>query len=627
MSGARAIEAYVARRLSPRGRARVEAWLARSPDAQRLCASVRVYAAAREAAADLAMPSSSEALSARAEMALFAKIAAARALDAALDQARELAPDRIAVKGLEARTLASVGAARTLGEVLAFVRDDAPKVDASRLEAGLFAKLTAGPAAGEVSRDAAPQRGELGAGADETPVARTTSPATRVEPVALERARNRALATLQREVDAVATEASERARLECVELPLRRELARLRSRRRASTAGVLLVAAAALMFGWRGASVSPTPSREERVAPIVHAERVAPNESAVDLGAPRLTAEVTCLSGEARAEGRDAPVGLGDALAEDHLLKVDGALHARLAEGTGIVVSPGPSATARVRLARLRVDAIELSLLEGRLTSEVSTGTPYVVEAGPYRVEVRGTRFVVDHEGDEVAVRLDEGRVAVVRDGATLAVLEAPAEWRSSSSLAIPEGSERPRALTVAALDWPTFHIPGGRFAALEVDGTLAPSADGLSLRMPAGPHELVAIDLEGRRHRGVVDVNEGFVLDERALTPERAAPRRGFLAPEVIRAVVAPRTRALQGCYERTLRRTNPELAGSYTLRVIVGADGRVRRARVVTEAETPPPFVACLRLEAQSWSFPRPEGDAPVTFDLPLAFHARGL
>ncbi len=627
MSGARALEAYVARRLTPRGRARVEAWLARSPEAQRLCASVRAYAAVREAAADLAAPSRFKTCPAEAEPALFARIAAARALDAALDQARELAPDRVAVEGFEARTLASVAAAVTLGEVLAFVRDDAPEVDASRLEAGLLAKLTARTDVGEVSRNASPQRSEPGAGANETPLARATSPTTHTDPVALERARTRALATLQREADAAATEASERARLERVELPLRREVARLRSQRRAWTAGALFVAAAALLLGWRGASVSPTTPRVARVAPIERAEPVAPNESAVVLGAHKLAAEVTGLAGEARAEGRDALVGLGDALEEDQLLEVDGALHARLAEGTGIIASPGPSATARVRLARLRVDAIELSLLEGRLTSEVRTGTPYVVKAGPYRVEVRGTRFVVDHEGDEVAVRLDEGRVAIVRDGATLALLEAPAEWRSSSSLAIPDGSERPRALTAAALRWPTFHVPGGRFAALEVDGALAPSADGLALRMPAGPHELVAIDLEGRRHRGVVDVNEGFVLDERALTPERAAPRRGFLAPEIIRSVVAPRTRALQRCYERTLRRTSPELAGSYTLRVIVGADGRVRRTRVVTEAETPPPFVACLQLEAQSWSFPRPEGDAPVTFDLPLAFHARGL
>ena len=115
--------------------------------------------------------------------------------------------------------------------------------------------------------------------------------------------------------------------------------------------------------------------------------------------------------------------------------------------------------------------------------------------------------------------------------------------------------------------------------------------------------------------------------LDERALTPERTATRRGYLAPEVIREVVAPRVESLKRCYERTLRRTNPELTGSYVLRVIVGTDGQVRRVRVVTEGETPPPFVACLQLEAQSWSFPRPEGDGPVTFDLPLAFTARGL
>jgi hypothetical protein len=94
-----------------------------------------------------------------------------------------------------------------------------------------------------------------------------------------------------------------------------------------------------------------------------------------------------------------------------------------------------------------------------------------------------------------------------------------------------------------------------------------------------------------------------------------------------VIREVVTPRVEQLKRCYERSLRRTHPELAGSYVLRVIVGADGHVRRVRVVTDGEMPPPFVTCLQLEAQAWVFPRPEGDGAVTFDLPLAFSARGL
>ncbi|MCU0674528.1 MAG: AgmX/PglI C-terminal domain-containing protein [Myxococcota bacterium] len=260
------------------------------------------------------------------------------------------------------------------------------------------------------------------------------------------------------------------------------------------------------------------------------------------------------------------------------------------------------------------------------MASEVLTGTPYAVVAGPYRVEVRGTRFSVDRDGDAVAVRLDEGRVAISRDGELLVLLEAPAEWRSSDTLDVPRTVERPRALA-RELRWPAFRLPSGRFVEIELDGTVLPAADGLAMRVPAGDHELLAIDTDGLRHRGIVSVDEGFVFDERSLTAEPSAPRRGYLAPEVIREVVTPRVEQLKRCYERSLRRTHPELAGSYVLRVIVGADGRVRRVRVVTDGEMPPPFVTCLQLEAQAWAFPRPEGDGPVTFDLPLAFSARGL
>lgn len=282
-----------------------------------------------------------------------------------------------------------------------------------------------------------------------------------------------------------------------------------------------------------------------------------------------------------------------------------------------------------MRLTRLREDGIELALVAGRVSSEVRTGTRYVVHAGPYAIEVRGTRFAVRREGEVVSVQVDSGTVAVLEGDALLAILQAPAQWRShpAPTASGAGAAERARA-TSATADWPALRLPASRFVWIELDGTAFPAAGGLAMRAPPGEHEVVAFDARGIRHRTTVTLrDEGMTLDERELEPERLVPRRGHLPPEVISGVVQPRISALRRCYERSLRRTSPDLEGSYTLRVTVGADGAVRGVRVLTNGETPPPFVRCLELEASAWVFPRPEGDAALSFDLPLAFAARGI
>jgi ferric-dicitrate binding protein FerR (iron transport regulator) len=566
------------------------------------------------------------------ERTLEVRLAAARTLDALFDDVRDPAPSLDHAQ-LEEGLAAKLAAVHALDTTLGDVREPTFELDLARLEAGLATKLASVEGALDDEHD---EDDDLD---DDAPVSiptralaayaagrlspegrrRVEDRAREVPEVGAALARARALGELRREADRTAREAVEGARLETLELPLRREVARLDAQRRSRrlVGGLVLGLAAAAAFALlvlQGPAPEPLAVREPEPEPIV-------------LPIPELAAEVTGLAGEVLVEGRDEPLSLGDPLREGDVVRVAGVLHGRLDEGTGVVVEPGPSAIARLRFDHLREDGIELALVEGRVASEVRTGTPYSVVAGDFRIEVRGTRFSVDRDGDVVAVRLDEGRVAISRDGVVVAELEAPAEWRSSDALDPPGAVARPRALALDALRWPVFRLPTGRFVEVEIDGTVVSAAEGVALRVPRGDHDVVAVDAEGRVHRGLVSVDEGFVLDERALVAERVAPRRGYLPPEVIRSVVAPRTDALKRCYERTLRRTSQDLAGSYVLRVQVGADGNVRRVRIVTDGESPPPFVTCLQLEAQSWSFPKPEGDGPVTFDLPLAFSARGL
>ena len=165
--------------------------------------------------------------------------------------------------------------------------------------------------------------------------------------------------------------------------------------------------------------------------------------------------------------------------------------------------------------------------------------------------------------------------------------------------------------------------LPAGEWARWEIDGTPFEAAGALALRAPPGEHAIVAFDARGRRHEGRITLaEEGTALSEVDLT--RPPPPQGHLPPEVIQGVVRPRVARLRQCYERTLRRTQPELEGSFALRVTVGRDGRVSRVRLRTDVDAPRPFVGCLEREAQRWEFPPPEGHAPMTFELPLGFTA---
>ncbi|NOY90675.1 MAG: FecR domain-containing protein, partial [Deltaproteobacteria bacterium] len=340
-----------------------------------------------------------------------------------------------------------------------------------------------------------------------------------------------------------------------------------------------------------------------------------------------LEGELTAVAGGVRVA--DVAANLGDSLHEGDVLETDAnsALHARLAPGTGFVLA----ADSRLELSRVRPSGVVLSLERGSVSSAVRTGDVYRVEAGSYRVVVRGTRFSVSRVGDGVQVSLAEGTVAIERGDATLEVLHAPARWRSpdvAESASVDAPVETPIALD-ARLPWPSLTLPPfPRVVAWEVEGARFDAERSVALRAPQGELRLRAFDARGRAREVTLQLApEGLTLSEAMLPRQRLPQARGQLSPDAIRSVVRARQPALRRCYERVLRRLgDPSLTrAAYSLRVDVGARGDVRRVRLTASGGEPHAALRdCITHEVRGWTFPAPQG-GPVSFELPLNLSAR--
>ncbi|MEM9071158.1 MAG: AgmX/PglI C-terminal domain-containing protein [Myxococcota bacterium] len=413
--------------------------------------------------------------------------------------------------------------------------------------------------------------------------------------------------------DTIRTSAPPVVDFDRMSLPVRRA-ARQQSGQRWVVATVLAMAAAvALAILGR----SPATPEEPTEAPSVAVVEETPP-------APAAALEATVVAVGGRATVADQQVEVGTALVEEDVLQLAaGAVHVRIAERTGFSLN----GDAELGLIALREDGVTLALRHGRVSSQVRTGTHYLIEAAGYTVQVRGTRFDVRREEERVAVTVDEGVVEVRRGEEVVALLPAPATWTSHADFSPTAlgGVAVARALEAGDDNWPVLEVPElDHIVRWEIDGTPFDVAGALAMRVPPRELDIVGWDRRGRRHVArIAMADEGSVLEATALAPAR--PAAGYIAPDDIQAVVQPTVRRLQRCYERTLRQMNPTLEGSYALRVTVRRDGTVRRVRVITDAEAPPPFVGCLQAVASRWTFPSPEGGPTATFQLPLSFSSR--
>lgn len=393
-----------------------------------------------------------------------------------------------------------------------------------------------------------------------------------------------------------------------IELAVRREAA-ARARRR-SLAFTVLAAAAAIGLVVTIQQESPEPTR----VPI-------PGEALAVREAPSPTriATVVAVGGNARSD--QGALFVGAVLEEgDSVDLVDGAVHARLDSDTGFALH----GDARLVLAHVREDGVELDLQSGRVSNQVRTGTVYAIAAGEYSVHVRGTVFEVVRNAGEVAVTVDEGVVEVRRGDEVVALLPAPATWSSAADLEARAQGEVP---IPRPLDGAELRLPASeRIVRWEIDGSTFDALGELAMRVPLGPQTLVGFDEEGERWVAEIDMlPEGLRLEEASLEHDRPRPAVGYISPEAIQAVVRPHVRELQRCYERTLRRAHPELQGVFSLRVQVRHDGTVGRVSVNTDGDSPERFTQCLRIVARQWVFPEPEGGPRAYIDLPLNFATR--
>jgi hypothetical protein len=81
-----------------------------------------------------------------------------------------------------------------------------------------------------------------------------------------------------------------------------------------------------------------------------------------------------------------------------------------------------------------------------------------------------------------------------------------------------------------------------------------------------------------------------------------------GALSPEVVRRVVRASTARFRRCYDLGLG-DGPRFASSYTIRFVIGADGRTSRVEVGPPLVPDPTVAACVVHELSRMEFPRPE------------------
>lgn len=404
----------------------------------------------------------------------------------------------------------------------------------------------------------------------------------------------------------------------------------VRARRGRWAARTVLALAAAGLLALAASWPSPEPELgattlglERRDEPPPPAETPTPESASL---APVVTLAAGQVS-SVEVDGTERPLRVGSPLLEGDRLRsgAESLLHLRLSRGTGLVLA----AESEVELARIRVDAVELALREGRIDQVVAPltdGSRYVVRAAGYQVEVRGTRFSVELAEGVVAVELAEGGVEVETPAGEQVALRAPARWRSDEGTV--DGAPSVHSAREAGGEeagWSLSRLAHPRIARWEIDDVAVRAGD-VELRMRPGEHEVRGWDPGGRLHTARLVVGaEPVVLDSSELRPQATRARPGHLEPFQIDAVLQRGRRQLAACYERSLRRA-PEVQGRVRLRVSVDAVGDVRRVLVTgADPNTNAELRECIAVHAQRWSFPPPGG--PLTFEVPLAFSARAL
>lgn len=392
------------------------------------------------------------------------------------------------------------------------------------------------------------------------------------------------------------------------------------------TGFALAAAAAVALFVWR-------PWR----APAPHdggtaAKAIAPTEKSEKMIAStlpqRLEALVTLVGGEAKlSRGTAAPARL-DPLARltggDRITTAEGGrVGLQWGEGSGALVG----SSSELSLARLDGKAQDLQLTRGQVSVRVGPfqpGEALRVLSPDHVITVHGTWFSVYVDAHGTRVEVVEGEVEVSSlDGEDSSTrMRAPQQAYFQRGKGVGEQSRALSARETAGfrlanegglLPWSSvdklflgtgmLDIGSTPPASLAVDGVTFGSTP-LDLRRPRGKH-LVELS-----RPGFATVSRWITVGDEpgdlhvALRSEADRPSVTPPGPDEAKEVMRGRKRQIQACYERSLKR-NPNLAGTVTLQIKIGAAGQVLGTTVENDTLNAPEVAGCLRREAAGWLF----------------------
>ncbi len=250
--------------------------------------------------------------------------------------------------------------------------------------------------------------------------------------------------------------------------------------------------------------------------------------------------------------------------------------------------------------------AATLTLGAGEVVAEV--GSPVEVLASSRRVLASSALFSVSRVGAEVVLQVGSGEVEVVDSlTAERRVVKAPQAVRWSDGSALKDGRDelaRPlRALAVPGKPWVRFD------ASSLVAGTEV-SLDGLRL----GKAPFVELVTVGRRRLGLTPPGgvkreswaeliggQPFTVKVDLPSLEGDGPEPDAAALERVMSELKRQRPKLASCYEKWLK-ANPDAQGEVTLELTVGAQGRVKQARVANGGTISAASSECLVTTAKS-------------------------
>ena len=95
-----------------------------------------------------------------------------------------------------------------------------------------------------------------------------------------------------------------------------------------------------------------------------------------------------------------------------------------------------------------------------------------------------------------------------------------------------------------------------------------------------------------------------------------------GGLTTEEVMSVIRTNLNQIRNCYEQTLQRS-PNKSGKMKVKFVVGKNGRVRSASVVSDSVRDGKMSACVTRVVKRWAFPTPRGGQKVDVTYPFVFN----